>query len=184
MFLEPALIEYGSPTLANLKVGSLFNLLSFSPGVLRAELRALVVPLREKGLSLRLIAAGERRLLCYLYRRAGLEILLRDPETAAFLCARGYAALDARHTLDTLCVRLAGGGAFPHEVGLFLGYPLSDVVAFIENQGRNCPCCGCWKAYTNLREAQKQFDKWGKCTRVYKQLYARGYPLSRLTVAS
>lgn len=183
MSIEPALIEHCSPTLANLKVGSLFNLLSVSPATLRAEVCALGKLLGEKGLSLRLIPAGERRLLCYLYRGAQLESILLTPEVAAFLHEQGYADLDVRHALDTLCARLAQSEQFPHEVGLFLGYPLSDVVAFIENRGQNCPCCGCWKAYTNLCDAQKQFDKFDKCKRVYKRLYASGRTLSQLTVA-
>jgi len=184
MSIEPALIEYCSPTLASLKAGSLFNLLSISPAALRAELGALVNLLSEKGLSLRLISAGERRLLCYLYRASQLEAILRAPEISAFLRAQDYKRLDVHGALDTLCARLRQGGPFPHEIGLFLGYPLSDVVAFIENRGRNCPCCGCWKAYTNLRDARRQFDKLDKCRRVYKRLYASGRTLSQLTVAN
>ena len=30
--------------------------------------------------------------------------------------------------------RLADGGKFPHEIGLFLGYPPEDVSGFIENR--------------------------------------------------
>ncbi len=183
MSIEPALIEYCSPTLASLKAGSLFNLLSASPADLQPELCALGSLLGEKGLSLRLIPAGERRLLCYLYRASQLEAILCDSDVSAFLRAQGYGNLDVRGALDTLCARLRQGGPFPHEIGLFLGYPLPDVVAFIENGGRNCPCCGCWKAYTNLCDAKRQFDRLDKCRRVYKRLYASGRTLSQLMVA-
>lgn len=183
MSIEPALIEHCSPTLANLKAGSLFNLLSARPDALRAEVLALRDLFGKKGLSLRLIPAGERRLLCYLYRGAQLEAILRRPDVAAFLRTQGYADPSVRGALDTLCARLAQGGPFPHEIGLFLGYPLADVRAFIENRGKNCPCCGCWKAYTNLCDAQKQFAKLAKCKRVYKRLYASGRTLAQLTVA-
>ena len=36
---------------------------------------------------------------------------------------------------------------------------VEDVIAFIENKGKNCLCCGCWKCYTNACAAQKAFDK-------------------------
>lgn len=36
------------------------------------------------------------------------------------------------------------GSRFPHDRRAF-GYPLTDVVGFIENQGRNFTRCGCWK---------------------------------------
>ena len=32
----------------------------------------------------------------------------------------------------------AGKADFPHEMGIFLGYPLGDVKGFIEHHGRNC----------------------------------------------
>lgn len=46
---------------------------------------------------------------------------------------------------------------FPHEIGLFLDYPLVDVIGFIRNTGKNCKCSGCWKAYGNAKEAEKTF---------------------------
>ena len=36
---------------------------------------------------------------------------------------------------------------FPHEIGVFLGYPLEDVVGFIRHRGKCFTCCGCWKSY-------------------------------------
>ena len=67
-----------------------------------------------------------------------------------------------KRQVDTLCARLSTGGDFPHEVGLFLGYPVEDVIGFIENKGKNCLCCGCWKCYSNACAAQKAFDKFRK----------------------
>ena len=49
---------------------------------------------------------------------------------------------------------------FPHEIGLFLDYPLVDVIGFIRNTGKNCKCSGCWKAYGNAKEAEKTFCKY------------------------
>ena len=53
--------------------------------------------------------------------------------------------------------RLAQREDFPHEIGLFLGYPLGDVIGFIKNAGQNCKCVGCWKVYCNECEAIKAF---------------------------
>ena len=41
---------------------------------------------------------------------------------------------------------------FPHEIGIFLGYPLADVAGFIRNKGRNCKCIGTWKVYGDAFE--------------------------------
>lgn len=181
--LEPSLIEHCAPTLASIKVGSLFSFVSPCWDTLSAETKRLNDQLRLKGVSLRVIRADECRALCYLYREGQLTRLLDDPEVAAFLRARGYISLCVQDALDTLCERLAAQADFPHEVGLFLGYPLSDVIAFIENKGQGCLCCGCWKAYSNACDAQKLFAKFKKCTEIYKRLYLSGRTLHQLTVA-
>lgn len=184
MSVEHSLIEHCAPTLASLKCGSLFSFVSPCWERLHAEADALNRQLAPKGLGLRVIRADERRALCYLYREAQLVHLLCQPETAAFLRAQGYHSLRVEDALDTLCARLAEGPSFPHEVGLFLGYPLADVIAFIENKGQNCLCCGCWKAYTNVCDAQRLFARFKKCTEVYRRLYQNGRTLYQLTVAA
>lgn len=49
---------------------------------------------------------------------------------------------------------------FPHEIGLFLGYPLEDVKGFIENKADSSKCSGCWKVYGNEQKALKLFEKY------------------------
>ena len=73
---------------------------------------------------------------------------------------------------------------FPHEIGLFLGYPLGDVKGFIKHRGQNCKCTGCWKVYCDEREARRQFCRFEKCRSIYCRLYREGRALSRLTVAA
>lgn len=182
MSLEPALIEHGAPTLARLKVASLFSLVSPRWETLYAEAIELSALLRPKGLALRIIPAGGDRALCYLYRERQLADTLRGAREAAFLRSSGYRSLCVQDALNTLCCRLARGGEFPHEVGLFLGYPLSDVIAFIQNKGRGCVCCGCWKCYGDAREAERVFARYDKCTEVYRRLYRAGRTLRELTV--
>lgn len=75
-------------------------------------------------------------------------------------------------------------GGFPHEIGLFLGYPLGDVEGFIRNRGQNCKCAGCWKVYCNELEAQKRFARIQKCRKVYARLWAQGRSVWQLTVAA
>jgi len=67
---------------------------------------------------------------------------------------------------------------------VFLGYPLEDVLGFIENDGKNCLACGCWKVYANECAALAAFRRYEKCKSVYQRLFASGCPLSRLTVAA
>lgn len=183
MSIEQSLIEHCSPTLASLKTGSLFSFLSPVTRELCAEIHAVNQLLIPKGLKLCLLKSLPGRALCYLYRESHLSAALRDEENAAFLRACGYEHLDARGALATLKQRLEVTDSFPHEIGLFLGYPLGDVLGFIEHKGKNCLCCGLWKSYTDPSTAQQCFARCAKCTAVYRRLYESGRPLSRLAVA-
>lgn len=185
MSIERSLIEHCSPTLASLKVGSLFSFLSPACGELHEQIDAVNGLLRSKGLTLMMARPMGERALCYLYRTSQLERMLADPQNAAFLRPLGYDGADAGCALERLCARLRESEDFPHEIGLFLGYPLGDVIGFIENKGKNCLCCGCWKAYTDACAARKLFDRFAKCTTVYKRLYHSGTrTLSQLAVSA
>lgn len=83
------------------------------------------------------------------------------------------------HLMD----RLAAREGFPHEIGLFLGYPPEDVRGFIENNAKCSKCVGAWKVYGDERAAKRLFAKYEKCTNVYVRQHANGNTIERLTVA-
>ena len=180
--LDRALVAYGAPTLARLKLGSLFPV-ALTKGF-STELFELNCQLREKGVRLTVLRVRDGKALVYLYRPAELEKALEDAETWRFLETCGYRERDVAAVLAHLRERLRVSEDFPHEIGVFLGYPLADVIGFIENEGRNCLCCGCWKVYANECEARRAFARFRKCRMVYEKLFASGCPLSRLTVAA
>ena len=182
--LQQALIDHCSPTLARIKQGSLFTLPCAGADCLDRQMESVNAVLVPKGLRLMVLREKEGRTLLYLYRAADLAARLSERDTQAFLRACGYADLAPEAALDTLRARLTARDDFPHEIGVFLGYPLADVIAFIENEGQNCLCCGCWKVYFNECAARRTFELYRKCKRLYLQRFQAGCPLSRLAVAS
>ena len=86
--------------------------------------------------------------------------------------------------IDALARRVHCGEEFPHEIGVFLDYPLSDVIAFIENKGMHFRQVGYWKVYSNEAEALRIFALYTKCREVYLKCYRRGFGVERLTVAA
>ena len=52
---------------------------------------------------------------------------------------------------------------FPHEIGVFLDYPVEDVRGFVQNSGCNYKLCGCWKVYGSVESARKKFAAYDKC---------------------
>lgn len=55
-----------------------------------------------------------------------------------------------------------GEKEFPHEVGIFLGYPIWDVEEFIEHKGLDYKLCGYWKVYHDVEGAKEKFKEYDK----------------------
>lgn len=183
--LEPYLINHCAPTLASLKTANLFNCNAENPIALQIAIAGWQALLAPKGVELLLLRESGNRALVYVYRPDRLAQDLQQPGVAAFLAHCGYAGTDPTACLAVLRCKLAVSSDFPHEIGLFLGYPLGDVIGFIENHGQNYLCSGVWKVYTNPEAAVGAFRKFRKCTRVYRRLFFGGQRnVEQLTVKS
>lgn len=180
--LDRAIINHASPTLAGLKLGSLINL--ETDARFFEEFAGLHRLLGERGVALTILRLRGGKALVYVYRPGDLQRALDDAGARRFLAACGYQRFTVQDALLTLRRRLRDAEDFPHEIGVFLGYPLADVLGFIENGGRNCLACGCWKVYSDPCCALRAFRRYEKCKTVYQRLFASGCPLSRLTVAA
>ena len=173
---EEAVIRHCAATLAGHKCGSLFCSAQCTEADIQ-EANALMNPKGVRVESLKSCGCGT---LVYVYRPAALNARLNEREIRTFLNSCGYdgetdciSHLKSRIQLES----------FPHEIGVFLDYPLEDVIAFIENKGEHCPLVGCWKAYTDPESALKTFALYRKCRDVYLRCFARGIGVNRLTVA-
>lgn len=180
---EELLVRFCSPTLAGLKTGSMVNCTFDSPDALRDELRRLNRLLRPKGLRLLPLRCRGGRALLYLYRPEMLRRDLADPRAARLLRARGYAGATPARAVAQLMERLRTQAEFPHEVGLFLGYPPEDVDGFIENRAGCCKCVGMWKVYGDEAHCRALFDQYKKCTACLCARWDRGVPVEQLAVA-
>lgn len=182
--LEKVLVEHGSPTLARLKLGSLMNVFHDGAEPLLGEVRRLNRMLAPKGLVLTVLRIEEQRALLYLFRCEHLKRRLSCPLVRTFLGEYGYRGFSVAEALKTLKKRIAHQSSFPHEIGVFLDYPLSDIRDFIRHEGQNCRMCGVWKVYSNEEAAARTFNRFKKCRDVYTRLYREGCPLARLTVST
>ena len=179
---DELILRQASPTLAGLKTGSLFTVPYRTESELRADVADMNRRLAPKGVDLRVLRV-RRRALLYLYRPSYLSRDFSQAEAASLLRQYGYAAEDSEQCLERLGERLRAGGDFPHEIGLFLGYPAEDVRGFIEEKDA-FKCVGTWKVYGDAEAAQKRFTQFEKCTAAYCRLYHSGSSIERLTVKS
>lgn len=181
--LDSYLVQHCAPTLAGLKTGCIFPCPYGSAEELTRAIRRTNQRLRHKGLRLLPLRLGARRALIYLYRPQKLSADLADAAAAELLQRYGYCTEDCDGCVVQLARKLRQQEDFPHEIGLFLGYPPEDVSGFIEHQARCYKCVGCWKVYGDADAARKKFAQYEKCTRVYCHRWANGANIDRLAVA-
>ncbi|MBQ7518772.1 MAG: DUF3793 family protein [Clostridia bacterium] len=178
---DETVIRCCAPTLAAIKTGSLFNCAFESREELTESLRLINRCLLHKGVRAFPLRYQEGRALIYLYRPQMLEHDLQNPVAKAILLENGYPEGNAMARIAFLIRRLRECESFPHEIGLFLGYPAVDVRGFIEH--RECKCTGLWKVFdSDETEARRYFARCRRCTEGYLKRNQEGWSLSRLTI--
>lgn len=182
--LEKYLVAHCSPTLAGLKSANIFSYSFTSIKLLNEQLELCRKDLSPKGVSVRVLRCSENTALIYVYRSHKVQEELKKQGVSDFLSNYGYETDQINLCLQRLSLRITSHSEFPHEIGLFLGYPLDDVKGFIKHKGKNSRCSGCWKVYNNECEAKKLFARFEKCRSIYHELFNRGRTVSQLTVAA
>lgn len=180
--LEKHLVQFAAPVLAGLKTAALFSACCKDKLKFMAELKKIEYKLAQKGISVAVLKQGESRALVYVYRKNALKKDLRQKAVKLFLKRYGYAEFSAEGAIEILKKRIKSCGKFPHEIGLFLGYPYEDVIGFIENEGKNSKAVGCWKVYGDEKKAEKLFVQFEKCRQVYSRLWSSGKKIEELMV--
>ena len=172
---EYAIGRHCGVTFAGLKIASLVSLRKGEEDVIQTLSRRFA----GKGFAFILLREDEERLLVYICHRARLTKYLFSPDVRAFLARFGYEYGSAEEALEQLKCRMKG--EFPHEIGIFLGYPVEDVRGFIANEGRNFKACGAWKVYGDGERAAGLFESYRRCTEYFCAMIERGARIVQLT---
>jgi len=181
---DDIVIRNCSPVLASLKTGSIFTYRHKSRGELLDSLRRLNRLLSGKGVRAIPLRIGSESSIIYLYRAGRLRRDLSDGTARNILGAFGYGGQSAERDVVRLIGRIRESDSFPHEIGLFLGYPPSDVLGFIEGREDDCKLVGAWKVYSDEEAAKKKFSLYKKASELYLRRHAGGVSIEDLTVKS
>lgn len=181
---EAVLVRQCAPTLAGMKPGSIFCFNHSPLEVSRQKVCQWNKQLAPFGLTVQILLErpGSGSVIVFVYRHDCLEQMLSDDAYQRFLAEAGYERTNLDGLLEQLAQRLRTQPEFPHEIGVFLGYPLRDVIGFIENHGRNFTCCGFWKSYGDPAEMQVCFACYRRCIQTYVAMFEQGIPIERLAV--
>ena len=137
------LIRNCAPTLAGLKTASLFTCPYETQDALLDSIRQINKRLLRKGLRILPLRFSEKKALIYMYRPKMLSADLSNSAAAEILERCGYNTDSCEKCIVKLVQKLRRQEDFPHEIGLFLGYPPEDVCGFMENKACGCKCVGC-----------------------------------------
>ena len=179
---EEILIQCASPTLAGLKAGNLFSVEFTGKTDMQDSIRRINKILVPKGLRMIPVCEQGKRTLVYLFRPSVVKKALSEEKAREILNRCGYHDGTMEQQLVSLIGRMRRKEDFPHEIGLFLGYPPEDVEGFIKNRSKNAKCTGTWKVYGDEEKARCLFQKYRHCTDIYSRQWKKGIQLEKLIV--
>ena len=179
---DELLVQCAAPTLAGIKTGNIFTCRFETKNQLSDYIRKVNKSLVSKGIRIIPLRVKDNSALLYMYRPEKLREDLGNDEAKNLLAAAGY----KRHTISGCIAELIGriseNRDFPHEIGLFIGYPPEDVKGFIEGRS-DYKCIGCWKVYGDEEAAKETFYRFHCCRDIYQRQYKQGESLKSLAVS-
>ena len=153
------LIAYhAAPTIAGMTPA---NLVCLADGGCLAAWRENRMRFRQGlGIELEELKSCPAPVLILCYRPCLVRRALNRRGARRVLAETGYG--DAGRDLQGLLEKLGENcrsSRFPHEIGLFLGYPPRDVSLFMRRGGGGARLTGCWRAYHNVDRAARFFAR-------------------------
>lgn len=128
---------------------------------------------------------GENGIL-YLYREREIMKYLHSEDVRSFLKGYGYETENFYEMVERLSNRIRfynnGETTFPHEIGIFLEYPLMDVKGFLENDGQNFIYSGYWKVYTDVHNTLRKFQEYDLVRELAIQAVVSGKKIREIAV--
>ncbi|MEW9095899.1 MAG: DUF3793 family protein [Clostridiaceae bacterium] len=120
---------------------------------------------------------NENGITVLFYQTQALKDVIYERENMQFLKGFGYKEnMSIEKCLIILKRRFEG--ICPHEMGIFLGIPLEDVITFIECPNKECLLCGYWKAYSNIEDSRVKFFCYDRAKANVIQAVLKGIDLS------
>ncbi len=133
----------------------------------------------QRGIFFLCLKRCRTRCVMLVYRKSALQSILFAQENKKFLQECGYTYTTVEEALRELKKRMQTDD-FPHEIGIFLGYPLCDVKGFLRSPHEGIQLCGYWKVYDDAEGAAKKFDRFRKCSACICKRMQQGESLANI----
>ena len=178
---ERILAFHGGPAMAGIKAGNLISCAKDKYPDFFRWIRQYQYDFKDKGIRFEVLYTGDKNHLLFTYRERVLKGALEQGEVQALLERLGYPVCSGvDEILSYLKMRFHAHKDFPHEIGVFLGYPLADILGYVKYHGRGCKLSGYWKVYGDVEEAKKRFLQFEKCRNAITKKVQAGWALSQI----
>lgn len=178
---ERMMANYCAPTLMGMKAGNIFSVPYEEKNRVMDLDNTYNRQLNPHGIYIEILCLCERRALIYVYRREDLWRELHRKEQKEYLESLGYEVSgDIYSVLQTLKERIGRKGEFPHEIGVFLSYPMEDIRGFIRFKGKEFKINGYWKVYGDVHKTKGLFESFSRCRKIMCEGLSQGKNLNEL----
>ena len=181
MSFEQLVICHCAPVLRGIKVSNLVSCSNKEFPLVKTESKKLDERFKPFGLRCKILCECKKFSLVFVYSEQDLLAFISRKENCSYLKNSGYKSEisgvpDLERMIDGLSLRLSNASCdgFPHEIGVFLGYPIEDVVGFEENHGENFKYSGYWKVYGNIEKAKELFYRYDLCSKECTRMAMKG----------
>lgn len=142
----------------------------------------IVKQLKNTDLDVYCLYGDFKKEVLIVYRK---DLLIKHLEDSIdYLNEFEYYSYDLNYVLDKLSTRFKdfylGNSEFPHELGIFLNYPIEDIKGFILNDGKNSLLTKYWKVYSNINKAKETFKKFDEAFELSLRQIVDGYKISEI----
>lgn len=182
--MEKIIAYYCGPALAGIKPANIVACHKDKISDIHKKIDELNYQMNKRDIYFEIVCECEKRVLLMVYRKKILQAALSNYDVQEFLKSYAYPEnADVNVYMDILKQRLAED-EFPHEIGIFLGYPLHDIYGFINHKNEGCVLTGEWKVYENPEQAQRMFERFSKCRAAIARRMEQGLSLEQVFYAA
>lgn len=176
---ERILAFHCAPSLCGLKASNLINCSLEDFPMLEQDILDLNSTFHPK-ISFKILNCKKKRALILVYQKEKLEEVLFEKSNFDYLIKKNYPSeKNIELIFHHLQKNVEESASFPHEIGVFLGYDLDDIIQF-ERGNKECMYTGYWQVYSKVEEKKKLFHRFTTCRNNLIALIDKGYHLENI----
>lgn len=173
------LVDLIGATMVGVKPAELLNIPLNKGGTKNSDWEEFrVCFLRDNNIKLREIKKQNERVQVLFYHTTALNNALCNNANLKFLRSLGYPEQYSVEGYVDFLVNRLNRKDFPHEIGIFLGYPFKDVLGYIGHPSLKLVNINGWRIYGNDKLSNKRYQSFVQARTKVRELI---YPMDNFT---